>query len=115
MIIECPKEVHEEWFNKWTGYEKFKFGQYELSFPFVAVFVMEDMKNQFTVLDMMESLSQNILFLHDYMYITLGDETDMSVAVKLQMFQSYGSVSSYHIPPYTDASNKFNTLADDEP
>ena len=112
MLIECPEERHDSWHKKWESYSKFKLSNPITPQSVPVVLIMEDMQNDYTVLQLIEALTEQIPFLSNHIYFTPADEHDTSVAVKLKLFQSYDYVNPYHQPPYINPKNPFHELAE---
>ena len=89
MLIECPKERHDPWYKKWKSYNKFHLNDPKTAPDVFVLLIMEDMQNDYTILQVFESLVKQIPFLNNHIYFSPGDEHDKSIAVKLKMFQNY--------------------------
>ena len=112
MLIECPEERHDSWHKKWESYSKFKLSNPATPPSVPVVLIMEDMQNDYTVLQLIEALTEQIPFLSKHIYFIPADEHDNSVAVKLKLFQSYDYLNPYHQPPYINPKNPFHELAE---
>ena len=111
MLIECPEERHDPWYKKWQSYSKFHLNDPKTAPDVFVLLIMEDMQNDYTILQVFESLVKQIPFLNNHIYFSPADENDESIAVKLKMFQSYDYITPYHQPPYSNPANVFHALA----
>ena len=110
MLIECPEETNDPWYTKWQHLKKFQFSDPATPSSLVMVCIMESITNQYTFIQVLDSLTQQIPYLGNHIYYTASDDEDASAAVKLKLFQSYDYKNPYHICYYTDTSNSFNAF-----
>ena len=112
MLIDCPEKKHDPWYKKWEGCRKFHLGEPSTAQSTYVVLIMEDMTNDYTILQIFEALTEQIPFLSNHIFFTSAhEEKDESLAVKLKMFQGYDYVNPFHQPTFNNPSNAFNALA----
>ena len=113
LVIDNPEEQHELWYRKWKGYKKFKIANPDTPTATIVTVIMEDMLNEYNIVQVMEKLAEEIPYLHNHMYFTASDEHDTSVAMKFKLFQSSDFIHPNFVAIFTDDSNQYNTLAKD--
>ena len=111
MLVECPEEYNDDWYQTWKGWEKFQFRDPTTSSSLISVCIMENTRDSFTILDILEQLSLRIPYLANHIYFTAGDAEAETAVIKLKMFQHY----EYQNPfvNFSDPSNSYNNLQDD--
>ena len=108
MLVECPEESHEEWYKTWKGYERFDFGNPQTPASLITVCIMENTRDEFNVLQVLDQLVRVIPYLGNHIFYTSGDTEDTSTVVKLMMFQHFEFQNPY--VTFNDPENTFNNL-----